>query len=430
LRAVSSFAAIRASFLKARLFGPTKDRSRDGPVAAGYLPLAGWTDKGRAPFRFRVSRYVESAMSSAEASTQRIPINFQRRSAMFPFSSIFARSFSRLAGLPSERRQPSRQRTNAVRPALEALDDRVLPSCTYQVGPALQIAGHRLTITGDNSINNLVIHDDGTAGVNNVRVSCNGGPWYMPGKAISEVVMFPGGGHDSVLYKMMGNVLPGVQRHVGDNFGNGGNTFTAMVKSVGANADVQFAAAPLWGQSTGSGNDLLQAIVQGNVASGADLEFAYDGGAGNNALLASASHVNVAPGAKLLFTLWGDDPDSTDLGGHNCVAVNYSGRMDGQLVLDDRCQGGTPGSFGGVVDDDITLNAGSHGTVMGVLTGPGYGAMVRGGVGIDRLRFVIHAPHTAKVANASIQGDGSLDEAVHTANVATGGTFSVNQVVP
>jgi hypothetical protein len=341
-----------------------------------------------------------------------------------------------ILGIEGER-TPAGKRTARSRPSprgfvpsVEALDDRVLPACVFQVGPALQVPGHRLTITGDNATNNLVILDNGTAGVNNVIVKCNAQPVFMPGAAISEVFMNTGGGHDSVLYKMLGNVLPNVTRHVSDKFGNGGHSFTAMMKSVGAHADVQFGVEPIYGGVTGSGNDLLQAIVQGNVASGADLEFAYDGGAGNNALLASASHVNVAPGATLDFTLWGDNPDSTDPGGHNSVAVNYSGRMDGTLDLDDRCQGGTPGFFGGVVNDDITLYRGSTGTVKGVLVGPGRGAVVRGGVGIDRLRFVIHAPKTAKVINASIQGDGSLDAAIHTMNVIPVGTFSLNQLVP
>jgi hypothetical protein len=329
----------------------------------------------------------------------------------------------------SNGRQPRQRR---ARPAVEALNDRILPAVLWwQVGPAQQTGGpgaHRLTIMGDNHDNNLVIHDNGTAGLNDVTFQCNGAS-FMPNVAkITEVVIYTGAGHDSVFYQMAGPVLPGVIRDVGVILGNGSDTFTASVGNVGMNADVQF------GVDGGNGNDVLQAIATGTIAKGARLEFAYDGEGGNNNLLAYASNVNVQPGATLQFALYGDNAeaasDTAHLGGHNFLQVFYSGQMDGTLVLDDRCDGGTPGSLGGVVNDDITLSNGSTGTVRGVITAPGYGAVVRGGVGIDWLRFVIHAPKTAHVTNAGIQGDGGLDVAIHTSNVATVGSFLLDQTVP
>jgi hypothetical protein len=291
----------------------------------------------------------------------------------------------------------------------------------FHVGPAQQTGGpgaHRLTIVGDNQTNNLVIQDNGTAGLNNVTFQCNGVPFKPNAADITEVVIYTGAGHDSVSYKMVNPVLPGVIRDVGAILGDGSDTFTASVGNVGMNADVQF------GVDGGRGNDVEQAIVTGTIASGARLLFTYDGEGGNNNLLAYASNVNVQPGATLQFNFQGDNTeaasDTVHPGGHNCVGVFYSGRMDGTLVLDDACQGGTPGHPGGVVNDDITLSAGSTGTLKQVLNGPGYGAIVRGGVGNDWLRFVIHGPGTATahVANASVHGDGGLDVYIHTPNVA------------
>jgi hypothetical protein len=299
-------------------------------------------------------------------------------------------------------------------PGVEPLDDRVLPTCTFSVLPGGIGGGKLLKITGDNLSDQVTVRDNGSAGVNNVVVKCNAQPLFLPGAAVSQVVMYTRGGNDRVVYQMGGPVLPGVIRNVFADLGKGNDSLLAAAGNVGAGTHVSFAV------QGGNGNDRLQANVLGNLAPTALLDFNYQAGGGTDLLQAHAANVNVGAGARLYFGFVGYGPEGIGPNGRDTVLVNYSGKMEGQLWLDDRCEDG-----GGRVNDDITLGAGSTGAVSS-----GFGkAWVRGGSGNDSLRFVIHNQGTAQV-NAEMHSDGGSDVAIHTANVSTPDFFPVNQVVP
>ena len=51
---------------------------------------------------------------------------------MVPFTTLFARCWSRLAGFPGRRRQASPRRKKAVRPAVGALEDRLVPTVLFR----------------------------------------------------------------------------------------------------------------------------------------------------------------------------------------------------------------------------------------------------------------------------------------------------------
>jgi hypothetical protein len=77
---------------------------------------------------------------------------------MFPFSSIFARYFSRLPGFPTGRRQPSRRRKNAARLTVEALEERQVPTVLFKPLFGAEASSHpesRVCLTNFNVCSSL-----------------------------------------------------------------------------------------------------------------------------------------------------------------------------------------------------------------------------------------------------------------------------------
>jgi hypothetical protein len=124
----------------------------------------------------------------------------------------------------------------------------------------------------------------------------------------------------------------------------------------------------------GSGESVFNYYLKGDILGHAQARFLSEGGTGNATVGLHASDVAVAQGALL-------EADLRGATGHNLVAFDYGGQIDGRLYL--RGYGG-PG-----VDRmalDVTADAGSTGAI---------DALFRGDAGKDVTSFRLH-DHTQK----------------------------------
>jgi hypothetical protein len=119
-------------------------------------------------------------------------------------------------------------------PRLEALDGRALPSVTVAEADGV------LTITGDQSANNIEIRDTGGSGTDAVTVWVDGVQADVTiDDPVTKVVLFGRSGQDVVSYNLTGSFTDGTDRNVVIFLGNQDDTFTADLNgSIGADSDV------------------------------------------------------------------------------------------------------------------------------------------------------------------------------------------------
>jgi hypothetical protein len=147
-------------------------------------------------------------------------------------------------------------------PKLELLDDRIVPSCTWD------IAGSVLTITGSNDGDDIAITDDGTL----LSVTCDGEAIGDDLSGVTEVIVRSGNGEDTVSYELTGD-LSG-ERVLDIRMGNRDDTFTGDVSGNlldGSSLTIEARGC--------NGKDSLAFDVAGDVA--ADAALAVDLGGGN-----------------------------------------------------------------------------------------------------------------------------------------------------
>lgn len=264
-------------------------------------------------------------------------------------------------------------------PRVEGLEDRRALSCMVSFNPATSI----LQVTGNGDPDTVLITDNGTSGVDNVRVSCSvpggGTSLFVPGGVVREIRVNSGGGLDNVTYNLTSNLLA-----------------SRTVKT-----------------ELGDGNDWFTANLGGNLQSGVNYLVDVKGGNGNDRIRVYADYdVDVGWGATLRTELRGED-------GEDNIATYYRGELDGLLDLF---------TSGGDDDDTVasyvTLDAGSTGTV-GAAGNP---SIVRGDGGCDQLAFRIRNYGSAAVLARS-EGSASTDIGWRTANV-TSSSIETDWVVP
>jgi hypothetical protein len=192
------------------------------------------------------------------------------------------------------------------RPQLEALTDRVVPSCTWVEN------GNVLTITGSQRADDIEITDDGTT----LTITCDGDP--VPVSAnVTDIVIHAGNGNDTVNYTL----TPGA---------------TAVTRTL----DVRL----------GNGDDTFTGTVTGNLADGSALDVTAHGCNGKDTM-SFADSGDVGAGAKLSVALCGGN-------GKDAIDTNFAGVLLGDLTWDVRGGNGKD-----ELSTNMTFNAGSTGTV-------------------------------------------------------------------
>jgi hypothetical protein len=198
-------------------------------------------------------------------------------------------------------------------PRLEALEGRCLPAgCAITVQP-----GGLLQVRGTNGNDNIQVIDNGTAGVNNVVVVCQGHT-MAPGAAITTVDVRTRRGNDHVTYILEGPMLTGVTRTVTADLGPGHDSFAAKLRA--------------------------------SLLNRSSLTLNANGGGGGDKLSLLADNTNIGVAAGLIVNLFGG-------AGSNLIQATYRGLLTGSLVLFEK------GRFGpDVISAQATLVTGSTGT--------------------------------------------------------------------
>ena len=157
-------------------------------------------------------------------------------------------------------------------PRLEVLDDRSLPSVTYQV------VDTTLIVTGDAGANSIIISDAGT----DSGVIVNGdGSSFQATTPISAVVVQTLGGDDTVVYELTGPLT--TTRLVSVDLGRGADTFTVNLNGQtvsGASTNLGITAA-----GDGGGDTLTLNAVGATVSPEARLSVDFHGQAGKDAIV-------------------------------------------------------------------------------------------------------------------------------------------------
>jgi hypothetical protein len=240
---------------------------------------------------------------------------------------------------------------------LEGLEDRWCPSVTASV-----TGGHILTLTGDNSANDIRINDDGSDGLT-LRV--NGGP-TQTFSGIDTLNISAGNGNDGVFYTVRGDLVQ--NRAVNVNLGDGNSRFDFRTTPgsgvigqgidplrldvnvhggkgndwVSGNLGDVFNAQVTVRAYLGNGNNNFNYYLTGDLTDGGQsangqsggpgasavrhtsVSVLAVGGSGTNSLAVDAENVSVGAGTLL----------QTDLranGGHDLLSTKYSSWVDGKL---------------------------------------------------------------------------------------------------
>src|SRR5262249_2811558 len=153
-------------------------------------------------------------------------------------------------------------------PALEAFDDRVLPSVTFAEVFDPATSTYTLRIAGDDGPNQISISDDGTGFAGAVVVQGDG-QLYFSQNPISNIEVVTAGGEDTVDYWLVRGLSfsPTPTADLGTKI----DTFSAHLNDRTINADTKLAIT-VFGQG---GNDHFNLDAQ-NVTVGARAELAID----------------------------------------------------------------------------------------------------------------------------------------------------------
>ena len=304
---------------------------------------------------------------------------------------------------------PHRARSSARNrflPRLEALEDRWVPSTFTFDGPTAT-----LTVTGTAGKDAIVITDDGTNNAGAVTVTSNGATLFTSGPTagVDQVhtiqVNTLGGGHDSVVYNLTGNMVAN-NRSIVATFGGGkGDTFAANVNGSLVNSFLLLQA------NGGNGGDRLSGTMTGSLNGASFLGFIYKGGTGKDTINIDATNsVDIGPLAQLTVLADGG-------AGNDVVNVKYEGQMQGAFFLD------AAGSAGNDrVSATVTFDGVSNGLLFGP-TSPNTGkaaAQVDGGGGNDRLSFEVDLSGSLKPASAAEIDGGAGVDACHAVGFITG----------
>jgi len=251
-------------------------------------------------------------------------------------------------------------RTKRFVPRLEVLDVRALPSVTIA-----EDSSGVVTITGDQSANDIEIRDTGGSGTDAVTVWVDGVQSDVTfDTAVTKIVLDARGGQDVVAYNLTGSFTDGTDREVVIHLGNQDDTFTADLNgSIGADSDVSLKVCG------GNGQDNLSVHGAGT----ADSPWSIDG--------------------HLTVKVYGGN-------GKDTIDVNYNGLISGTGVFDLSVHGGNGKDF---VRGDVTAADGSTGEL---------NATVCGGNGKDDMGLMVHVNTDASpdlTVNAELHGGHGKD---------------------
>jgi hypothetical protein len=311
--------------------------------------------------------------------------------------------------MTSRQTAANRGRSGRVLPVVELLEDRTCLS-------TLSLHGHILTLTGDNTSNTITIHDAGNGNVS-ASIKTGGATRTFNAHDVQGIVVDSGGGNDSVIYDLTGKMT--TSRSIMINLGAGQDQ-ASLDFSQGVSA------ANLTVQVTGGkGADHLKAVF--GAIHNTHVDFRSMLGVGNDQF--NASFNGAITGTAKVDVLGQDGPGfdgldigfRSDIGAAAQVAVNvldgvnsstahvdYQGRLDGRLSIHEQA-----GPGGDLLASDVTLDAGSKGSLSDTL---------HGARGDDLFVLRLH-DHSGKMKSvvASITGGGGDDIAVRAGNVKVTG---------
>jgi hypothetical protein len=169
---------------------------------------------------------------------------------------------------------------NRFAPKLEALDDRIVPACTWT------LEGGVLTIIGSQRADVVDVQDDGTT----LTVTCDGETLDLPADAeVTDVVLRLGAGNDTVTYSQTGDLATDSARSLLVCLGNGHDTFTGTL--TGGLVDTASLDVRVRGDN---GLDTLNFSGDGDVAEGAALSVKLYGGNAKDTIAADYAGVLLA----------------------------------------------------------------------------------------------------------------------------------------
>jgi hypothetical protein len=201
---------------------------------------------------------------------------------------------------------------NRFAPKLESLDNRIVPSCTWEE------AGGVLTVYGSQGADVVEITDDGTA----LTVTCDGEA--VPVSAgVTEVVLTLGSGNDEVTYTLTGDLAADSARTLRAYLGNGDDVFTATLEAGlldNASLDVG-----VWGLN--GKDEITFAAPDSDVAAGASVELGLSGGNGKD--IVDVSYAGQLLGDFNLFVCGGNGRDV--LMGDLTFDAGSTGNVDARL---------------------------------------------------------------------------------------------------
>jgi Ca2+-binding RTX toxin-like protein len=274
-------------------------------------------------------------------------------------------SVSWLQRLFTRNRKPIRKNPNRFVPALDALDERILPAVTAAFNPA---AG-TLVVVGD-ALNNMITISRNAAGtilVNGGGVVVQGG---TPTVANTTLIRAFGlDGNDTITLDETHGALPAANL-----FGGNGND----ILTGGSGAD------QLFGQA---GNDTLNGKGGDDLLSGGDGNDVLIGGAGNDQVFGDAGDDRLIwnPGDGTDLNEGGDGTDTVEVDGGN-AAETFTVVANGTRVRLDRV---TPAPFsldiGTTENLVVNLNGGDDTFTAGNGLAPLIHLTVDGGAGNDSI---------------------------------------------
>lgn len=243
---------------------------------------------------------------------------------------------------------------NRFTPSLEALSDRVVPSCTWST------EGGVLTIEGDQKANEIVITDDGT----DLIITCDGDNVDVA-EDVTSIVIKTGSGNDTVTYDVTSDGTAVVDYSLEVKLGNGWDTFDGSVTgdlATGSALDLDVKGC--------NGKDSLNFDVDGGVAADSTLTVFLGGGNGKDVV--TGDYTGLLIGDLTWDVNGGNGKD--EVGGEFTFDAGSTGTADvevlGQrapdaltlLVFDNSGDDGDPAT-----DDTSTLGADSSFTADGGL---------------------------------------------------------------
>jgi hypothetical protein len=279
----------------------------------------------------------------------------------------------------SREMNPSLGRSGRVRPQLEILEDRCCPS-------GVSLHNHVLSLTGDSSNSTIIVRDGGQGNIS-AQVEDGSGHWHsLAANGVSTIDIDSHGGNDRIEYDLTHTLTTSETLNL--NLGKGND-------QVRLNFDQKISARSLKINVDGGGGnpDILAAF--GNI-DGTDLQLAarlgnswnhFDSKWGGGGHFYAKFNGNETGNANVKVNIQGGDGVSginvkvngdigkyarmtvnTTVGNNdNTVHVDYTGKLDGSLTIEDHVGSGwdwleshinlTPHSTGSLV---VHLHGGSR----------------------------------------------------------------------